>query len=192
MSPIYKVLFAGPVSAVTLRMFAVWCAERTWHVIDSSPDYDLDAGARLRFARALNVAWRAAHGRAAPHDLMAAWIESTDQRAARTAWFPQRLASRGAFGSAARMAARFACRATCERDATAAALSTSRWTTCAVGYLAANRSTVREPSVAALERHDPAWHARRITTLTVAQRVAERARRIEAAEHARELRRWVS
>jgi hypothetical protein len=44
-------------------------------------------------------------------------INALDECAAKTGWWPERLASRGTFGAAARMAARFACRATCHPDA---------------------------------------------------------------------------
>ena len=189
MSPVYEVLAAGPISTLTLRAFAVWCAQRTWHIVDLSPAYDLDADARQRFARAVTVARREAHGRATSGEVMAAWRDALDRRAATTGWWPERLASRGAFGSAAQMAARFACRATCEPDATTAALSTSRWTAWATGYVAASasgaeeRRSVRRAADAGFSR------ARWIKTVRVAARRADEARRIEEAEHADELRR---
>ena len=148
---IIEVLYAGPVPTVALRSFAVWVAERTWHLVGPSSDYDLDTSACLRFARALNVAHRAAFGRAGSPELMAAWIDALDQRSAKTGWWPERLASRGAFGAAARMAARFACRATCHPDATVAALTSSWSTGWAVGYLAANRGGGQELRLAATE-----------------------------------------
>lgn len=185
-----KVLFAGPISAITLRAFAVWCAQRTLHLVDLSPDYDLDSDARQRFARALTVGRREAHGRATSGELMAAWMDALDQRAATTGWWPERLASRGAFASAAQMAARFACRATCDPDATTAALSTSRWTAWAIGYVAASGSgaegvrNVRRPA------DDGSSRARWIKMARVAARLADEARRTEEVEHADELRRW--
>jgi hypothetical protein len=190
-SPLYEVLFAGPISAVTLRAFAVWCAQRTWHVVDLSPDYDLDAHARQRFAQAVTVARREAHGHATSGELMAAWMDALDQRAAATGWWPERLASRGAFTSAAQMAARFGCRTTCDPDATTAALSTSRWTAWAVGYVAASASGTEELRSMRRAADDGSSHGSWTRAVRVAARLAAQARRIEEAAHADELRRWM-
>ena len=121
---------------------------------------------------------------------MAAWMDALDRRAATTGWWPERLASRGAFASAAQMTARFACRATCDPDATTAALSTSHWTAWAVGYVAAGGSGAEELRSVLRAADDGFSRARRIRVVRVAARLADKARRTEEAEHADELRGW--
>jgi hypothetical protein len=83
---------------------------RTWPLVDAA-DEDLGVQGQLRYARALNVARREAHGHANAGDLLVAWVGAIDPRATKIGWWPQRLASRGAFRAAARMGVRFACRA---------------------------------------------------------------------------------
>jgi hypothetical protein len=121
---------------------------------------------------------------------MAAWMDALDQRAATTGWWPARLASRGAFASAAQMAARFACRATCDPDATTAALSTSRWTGWAVGYVAASGSGADELRSVRKEAGDGSSRGSWTRAVREAARLADDARRAEQAEHANDLRRW--
>ncbi len=186
-------LFEGTIPTAALRTFAVlWCASRTWHLIQSSADYDLDPRARLHFAYALNTARREAHGRATVAELTAAWIDALDERAAKTGWWPERLASRAAFASAAQMAARFACLAACHPDATVAALSSSHSTAWAIGYRAASIRVAHQLYLVGRESLGSSWHARWGSTLGVAQRIADEARTIEEDVHARELRRRIA
>lgn len=185
-------LYRGPLSTSVLRAFSVWCAMRVWYCVETGSEYDLDPRARLRFARSLDVARRAAHGHATSTEVMAAWVGAIDQRAAKTAWWPGRLASRGAFGSAAQMAARFACRATSHVDAGTAALGASYWTGWAVGYGAAsNRAehALRATLTALLGTPSRALWMRVVRD---AQCLADEARSAEEAEHVRELRRWIA
>jgi len=188
---IIELLYEGPVSTVTLRTFAVWAAMRTWHLVAASVDYDLDTRARLRFACALNTARREARGRVTVAELRAAWMDARDERAMKTGWWPERLASRGAFSSAAQMAARFACRATCHPDAMTAALSTSHSTGWAIGYLAASDGAARGRTLAATESHSSSSRACWLRMLRVAHRFADEARTAEEAEHVRKLCRWI-
>ena len=182
-------LFEGTTSTGALRTFAVWCASRAWHLIESG-NYDLDPRGRLRFARALNTARREAHGCATVAELSAAWMDALDERAAKTGWWPERLASRGAFGSAAHMAARFACRATCHPDATVAALSASHSTAWAIGYQAATACMGHELHHVAMESRGSSWRARWVNSLGVAQQIADAAHGVEEGEHEGEFRRW--
>ena len=144
---IIDVLSEGPISTSVLRSFAVWCAERVRHLVEASPEYDLDPEAPARFTHALEVAAREARGCASPEELEAARRGAVDQRSAGSGWWPGHLADAGAFRSAAHMAARFACRGTCQKDAAIAAILSSQRTAWAVGYLAASTGGIEDQAV---------------------------------------------
>jgi len=183
-------LYHGPCSTSVLRSFSVWCAARVWHCVERASEYDLDRRARLRFARSLNVARREARCHATSSEVMAAWVSAVDQRAARTAWWPGRLASRGAFRAAAQMAARFACRATSHVDAGTAALCASYWTGWAVGYLAASERA--DHALRVMDAKPLGTSSRWMRVVCDAQCLADEARIAEEAEHVREIRRWIA
>src|SRR2546426_224511 len=114
------VLFTGQTRAGMVREFAVWCAKRVWNLVGDR-SYDYDPSAHARFVSAVDTAERFARGRVSEDELRVVYHASVDPRCAKTGWGPGRLANVGAFRDAALMSARFACRSTCEADATRAA-----------------------------------------------------------------------